>query len=172
MFFRRPFLIILFISLGWHIFWMAAVSIVILPGRFSTNNYKAVNFLGPLLKEISIVSVSAPSPSFNFNLKDKIEALTGSFHPEIKEEGVPRAKESPQPYLNIKEEKFSPERIVLVTLPVEGLREKRNLPTDKSIKYSVSADGRVFSLGRPTTSSEVENDILNMRRLWPERFYP
>jgi hypothetical protein len=174
MFLKRPLVIVFFISLSWHLFWIAAISIVILPQHFSVNNYKPVNFLGPLFKEITIPTLPLNSATVNSNIKDKIEAVTTSFHSEVKEVIVVKSKGFPPAPFNIKEEKVSPNLLILVALPNDNLKQtesKRELTSGRMIKYSVSSDGRLFFLNRPITSSEPEEDILNIRQLWPERFY-
>lgn len=172
MFLKRPFAIVFLISLSWHLFWIGTISIVILPNHFSVNNYKPVNFLGPLFKEITIPSVPISSATINSNIKNRIEAVTTSFHSEIKEVIVVKSKQVPEAPFNIKEEKVSPDLLVLVILPNDNLkRGKGELTPDRIVKYSISTDGRLFLLSRPITSPEPEEDILNIRNLWQERFY-
>jgi len=43
------------ISLGWHVFWMLAVSIVITPTKLELSSFPSVFFLGPILEDNALV---------------------------------------------------------------------------------------------------------------------
>lgn len=169
MFYKRPLVIVFVISLGWHLFWMAAVSIVILPNHFSVNKHKAVNFLGALFKEITITS---NHPTADLNLDNKIEAIAVNLHPENEENlalNLPFPSESSA---EVKEEKEIPEIVSLIALPGDNLlKEKEKWQTDKGIKYALADGGRIISVNRLLTSDNPEDDILKMRAVWLSRVY-
>lgn len=62
MFANRAFNIAFLISLAWHLFWMSAVNVVVLPGRYKARELTSVSFLGPLLEKtaLDIMLVNKP----------------------------------------------------------------------------------------------------------------
>lgn len=172
MFFKRPFFIILVISLSWHLFWLAAISPVILPDNFPVKDYRPVNFLGPLFREVAKPPIPTDEPTLNSSLKKSIEAVTAAIHPESEEAAVLESKKITEPPFNLKGEKSSPDIVPLVNLSeAKQADSDEELRQNKGIKYSVSKDGRVFLLNRPLTNSEPEDDVLNIRNLWQKRFF-
>jgi hypothetical protein len=50
----RILVIAIFISLGWHLFWLSAVKIVSAPARTEPVKFSKVSFLGPILTKVGV----------------------------------------------------------------------------------------------------------------------
>ncbi len=162
MFYKKPFVVVLIISLGWHLFWMLAVSVVILPGHLTPGKYKPINFLGPLFKEIVITS-GHPN-------HDAMETIAANLHPEAEENISLKLKLLPEISPEIKEEKEIPDLLTLISYATDSIT-KEEVGLDQNIKYQVYPNGEAGLLNRLITSSNPEDDILKMRSIWLSHVY-
>lgn len=153
---------------------MIAVSIVILPSGFSVNKYKQVNFLGALVREITIPLAFSDNRTADSNLNTKVKDLIVTLQPENKAgPSLKKVKFFPKNSPKVREEKEIPDLLVLVSLPEKKFSERsEQLELKKNIKYLVSNDGRVIFANRLFTDADPEEDTFSMRRLWQMRFFP
>ena len=56
MFKKHPLLSALLISVIWHLFWMLAVTIIIVPENFGLTEFSSISFLGPILDNVGFNS--------------------------------------------------------------------------------------------------------------------
>lgn len=91
---------------------------------------------------------------------------------QLKEDLPLKSKTLVEAFPKIKEEKEIPDLLSLVSLPPTNISEgNEQLRLNKWIKYAITPDGRVVSVNRLFTSTDPEDDILKIRRLWQDRLH-